>query len=133
MNSVPGRRKAAVWIAVTFLFGAGLGAVLGIAVERRGTASAATVQKPGTWRPNMVERFDQELHLTEAQRATVEQIVTGLQAQYKTIHEQINPQINEARQKARNQIREILTPEQKPKFEEFLKRLDEERKHKGHQ
>ena len=27
-----------------------------------------------------------------------------------------------------NQIRAILTPEQKPKFEEFLKRLDAEKK-----
>jgi Spy/CpxP family protein refolding chaperone len=35
--------------------------------------------------------------------------------------------IDAARQKGRDQIREILTPEQKPKFEEFLKRLDEAR------
>ena len=31
----------------------------------------------------------------------------------------------------RDQIRAILTPEQKPKFEEFLKNLDEQRKRSG--
>jgi Spy/CpxP family protein refolding chaperone len=36
--------------------------------------------------------------------------------------------MDQARQKGRDQIRAILTPEQKPKFEEFLRRLDEERK-----
>jgi Spy/CpxP family protein refolding chaperone len=36
--------------------------------------------------------------------------------------------MEQARQKGRDQIRAILTPEQKPKFEEFLKRMDEERK-----
>jgi len=51
-----------------------------------------------------------------------------VQAEYKAIHQSTDPQINEARQKGRERIREILTPEQKPKFEEFLIRLDEERK-----
>jgi Spy/CpxP family protein refolding chaperone len=32
------------------------------------------------------------------------------------------------RQQGRTRIRAILTPEQKPKFEEFMHNLDEERK-----
>jgi Spy/CpxP family protein refolding chaperone len=36
--------------------------------------------------------------------------------------------MDQQRQKSRDQIRALLTPEQKPKLEEFLKRLDEERK-----
>ncbi len=131
MNTTPAARKAAVWLAAVFLLGAGLGGVLGIAVSRHKTAAAASAGSERTHRARMLERLDQELHLTEAQKATLNQIVTGLQAQYKAIREQINPQIDVARQKARNQIREILTPEQKPKFEEFLKRLDEERRQRG--
>jgi len=37
-------------------------------------------------------------------------------------------QIAELRQKGRDEIRATLTPEQKPKFEEFLRKLDEARK-----
>ena len=40
-------------------------------------------------------------------------------------------QIEQVRQKGRDQIRAILTPEQKPKFEDFLRELDQKRKHGG--
>jgi Spy/CpxP family protein refolding chaperone len=42
--------------------------------------------------------------------------------------QQLETDMDQERQKSRDQIRAILTPEQKPKFEEFLKRLDEARK-----
>ncbi len=37
-------------------------------------------------------------------------------------------QSEQVRKQGREQIRAILTPEQRPKFEEFLRKLDEERK-----
>lgn len=131
MSMTPATRKAALWIAAVFLFGVALGGVLGYAFTRHRTALAAEGRTEQVRRAQMVERLDGELHLTAAQRQTLDQIMTGLQGQYKTIHEQIDPQINNARQKARSEIRTILTPEQKPKFEDFLKRLDEERKRNG--
>jgi hypothetical protein len=54
-----------------------------------------------------------------------------MEAQYKEIHRQTDPLIDQARQRGRNQIRAILAPEQLPKFEEFLRRIDEERKRNG--
>ena len=131
MSANPATRKAIAWLALVFLLGAGLGGVAGYALSRHGITSAAAPDTEAARRAHMVERFDQELHLTGAQRASLEQILTGLQAQYKSIHHQIDTQINDARQQARGQIREILTPEQKPQFEEFLKRLDEERKRRN--
>ena len=47
------------------------------------------------------------------------------------IHDQADLQLEQVRQKGRAQVRAILTPEQLPKFEEFLKRMDEERKRNG--
>jgi Spy/CpxP family protein refolding chaperone len=55
-------------------------------------------------------------------------ILTQVHSEYKAVKEQSEAQIDQARQKGRNQIRAILTPEQRPKFEEFLKKMDEERK-----
>ncbi len=46
----------------------------------------------------------------------------------KTIRDQSDAQLDQVRQKGRDQIRAILTPEQKPNFEEFLKKMDEEKK-----
>jgi len=40
----------------------------------------------------------------------------------------MEPQIDAIRQKNRDKIRALMTPEQKPKLEEFLRKLDDERK-----
>ena len=132
MNSTQARRKAAVWIALVFLLGGGLGVVAGISLGHHETASAAPADTPAARHAQILERFNQELQLSAAQRASLEVISKDLQAQFKVLHEQIKPQVNEARENARSRIREILTPEQKPKFEELLKRLDEERKSRGY-
>lgn len=132
MNSIQARRKAAVWVALVFLLGGGLGVVVGISLGHHESASAAPVNTPAARHAQILERFNQELQLSAAQRASLEAISKDLQAQFKTIREQTKPQMNEAREKARSRIREILTPEQKPKFEELLKRLDEERKSRGY-
>jgi Spy/CpxP family protein refolding chaperone len=44
---------------------------------------------------------------------------------------QMDAQLDQVRQKGRAQVRAILTPEQLPKFEEFLKRMDELHKRNG--
>jgi hypothetical protein len=41
----------------------------------------------------------------------------------------MDPQVEAVRQKARDKIRAVLSDDQKPKFEEFLGKLDDERKH----
>jgi len=79
-------------------------------------------------RAKRVEQLTQDLSLTSAQSQQLDGILSQLHAEYKSIHDQSDTQLNQTRQKGRDQIRAILTPEQKPKFEEFLKRMDEERK-----
>jgi len=108
MNGTSATRKAALWVGVVFLLGAALGGMLGYVFAHRVIAA-----------PDQQKQLDA--------------IITSVQAQYKAIHQSTDPQINEARLKGREQIRAILTPEQKPKFEEFLKRLDEERKRNAQQ
>jgi len=75
-----------------------------------------------------VEQLTQLLNLTSTQSQQVDVILMQKHAEAKAIHDQTDAQLEQAHQKGREQIRAILTPEQKPKFEEFLKRLDEERK-----
>jgi Spy/CpxP family protein refolding chaperone len=79
-------------------------------------------------RAQKVQRLTQELRLVPDQQRQLEAIIASVQAQYRAIRQSTEPQINEVRQKGRDQIRAFLTPEQKSKFEEFLRRLDEERK-----
>jgi Spy/CpxP family protein refolding chaperone len=79
-----------------------------------------------------VDQLTHDLNLSDAQRQQMDTLLSQIHAEYKTIHDQSNVQLSQrmdqARQKGRDQIRAILTPEQLPKFEEVLKRMDEERK-----
>ena len=133
MNGTSATRKAALWVGVVFLLGAALGGMLGYVFAHRVIAAAPPQMTEAEKRAQKVQRLTQELNLSPDQQKQLDAIMTSVQAQYKAIHQSTDPQINEARLKGREQIRAILTPEQKPKFEEFLKRLDEERKRNGQQ
>jgi Spy/CpxP family protein refolding chaperone len=133
MNESSAKRRAALWVAVVFVLGAALGGLFGYFYGHRSTVAAANppLSEPQR-RAQRVGQLTQELGLTSDQAQRLDSALSQLHAEYKSIRDQSNQQLNsqmdQARQKGRDQIRAILTPEQKPKFEEFLKRLDEERK-----
>jgi Spy/CpxP family protein refolding chaperone len=128
MSDMSVSRKAALWVGVVFLLGAALGGMVGYIFAHHTALAAPAQMTDAARRAQKVQHLTQELGLSSEQQKQLDVIMAGVQAQYKAIHQTTEPQINEARQKGREQIRAILTPEQKPKFEEFLKRLDEERK-----
>ena len=133
MNESSAKRRAALWVAVVFVLGAALGGMFGYFYGHRSIVAAANPPlSEAQRRAQRVEQLTQELGLTNDQKQQLDSALSQLHADYKSIHDQSNQQLNsrmdQARQKGRDQIRAILTPEQKPKFEEFLKRLDEERK-----
>lgn len=121
-------RKAYALVLVVFLLGIALGA-LGTYVAA-GRVWGARPEGHGRYdrRAHMVEQLTRELNLTADQQKQLDAILADMQAKYAVIHKQISPQTEQARQQGREQIRALLTPEQKPKFEEYMRRLDEERK-----
>jgi Spy/CpxP family protein refolding chaperone len=127
MNEATAKQRAAIWVAVVFLLGASLGGVVGYIFAHRSVSANAPMTAQQR-RAQKMETLTREANLTPDQRQQLEAILTQLHGEYKALHEQSDAQIDQARQKGRNQIRAILTPEQQPKFEEFLKRMDEERK-----
>ena len=128
MNEATPRQKAALWVGLVFLLGAALGGMLGYVFAHRSYAALAPALTDQAKKQQKVERLTQELNLSSDQRQQLDVIITDIQAQYKTIRKTIEPQIDEARQRGRERIRAILTPEQKPKFGAFLQKMDEERK-----
>jgi hypothetical protein len=69
-----------------------------------------------------------DFSLTTDQAKQLDAILMQWHGEVKTVHDQSDTQIELLRQKGRDQIRAILTPEQKPKFESFLQKMDAERK-----
>jgi hypothetical protein len=131
------RTKAAALALVlaVFLLGVAIGA-LGMYLERNHVLGATAQQQqdrnPAAVRARRVEQMTRELSLTPDQQQKLDAILAQTSAQYAAIHEQATkmtqPQMEQTREQGRNQIRAIRTSEQLPKFEDFLRRLAEERK-----
>ncbi|HKV64384.1 MAG TPA: hypothetical protein VJO16_20930 [Candidatus Acidoferrum sp.] len=131
MNPMSATWKAALWVGVVFLLGAALGGMVGYSYEHHLVSAAGTPLPEPMRRAQRVEELSKLLSLTSTQSQQVDGILLERHTEVKTIHDQTDAQIDQVRQKGRDQIRAILTPEQKPKFEDFLKGLDEKRKHGG--
>jgi len=130
-TSTTATRKAALWVGVVFLLGAALGGVLGYMFAHRAVSAANPPLSEPERRAKRVAEFTKELSLTPQQAEQLDAILMARHAETKTIRDQTEAQIEAVRQKGRAQVRAILTPEQLPKFEDFLKRLAEERKRNG--
>ena len=128
MNETTAKRKAALWVGAVFLLGAMLGGVLGFLFAHRPVNAANAPLSEPERRARRVAQLTQELALTPQQAQQLDGILLQRHTETKAIHDQLDAQMDQVREKGRAQVRTILTPEQLPKFETFLKRMDEERK-----
>jgi len=128
MSETPATKKAALWVAIVFLLGLAAGSMIGYGYAHRSVAAANAPLPEPVRRAHRVEQLTQELGLTSDQAKQVDAILLQRHTEVRAIRDNSDAQVEQQRQKGREQIRAILAPEQKPKFEEFLRKLDEERK-----
>ena len=131
MSEMSATRKAALWVGVVFLLGTALGGTLGYSYAHRLVSAGSTPLPEPVRRAQRVEQLTQLLALTSAQSQQVDAILLQRHTESKAIHDQTDAQLAQVHGKGRDQIRAILTPEQKPRFEEFLKNLDQQKKRNG--
>lgn len=127
MEKTKARGEAAILIAVVFLLGALLGAVATHVWGERvwGHQDTHTAgMKPVN---QVVAEFTRELQLTPDQQTQVAAIIDDTHAQWKALYAPVDAQKEQIRQQSRARIRALLTPEQQPKFDAFVQRLDEQR------
>jgi LTXXQ motif family protein len=136
--------KAIGLVVVVFVLGIALGGVGTHLWEVRVLASQQ--------HPDFVKQLKSELQLSPEQASKVDAILNDDHSKFHALdtqrhaewdskydaldkqrHAEWDPRYDQVRQQGRDSIRAILTPDQKVKFEAFLKRLDEERqKQQGH-
>ncbi|HEY2351441.1 MAG TPA: hypothetical protein VGH83_02945 [Candidatus Acidoferrum sp.] len=125
-------QKAALWVGLVFLLGVALGGLGGyVFAHQKYAVTNAAVATPTTdsaRRAQKIQDLTRLANLTPEQSQQVDGIIADIQAQMKVVRKTTDPQVNEIRQKGRERIRAILTADQRPKFEEFISKLDEERK-----
>jgi len=128
MQSNPINRKAIALIVIVFLLGIAIGAVGHSLADRRVFGAGV---RPAGGPPGLVPRMTHELDLSADQQQKLTQILTDMKARFDAVHQQMNPQFEQIRNEGHDQIRQLLTPDQRPKFETFLQQLTEERKRRN--
>ena len=129
MNSET-RQKARLWLGLVFILGAAIGGVFGYSFAHRSyaaTQAPATLSEPER-RAKRVAEMTKEVGLTPEQSTQLDQIIHQAHDEMRTIHEKSDADVDVVRQRAREQMRSLLTPEQRPKFEAMIQRMDQERK-----
>ena len=124
-------RRARLWLAVVFLVGAAIGVVFGYSFGHRSYAATVTSPTPMSEperRAKRVAEMTKEIGLTSDQTAKMDEIIRGAHQEMKGIRDGAEKNVDVVREKARNEMRGMLTEEQKPKFEAMVQRMDEERK-----
>lgn len=102
-------------IIVSLLIGLVIGAALGRWAHWRNS---------GRWDDQkrysrMVERFSRELNLTPEQKEKVAAILEAKRQKMQTLRAEIRPKYEELRQSTKAEIRKLLIPEQREKFEKL--------------
>jgi Spy/CpxP family protein refolding chaperone len=123
MENTKPSREAALLVIVVFL----LGAVLGGLATHVWSIHASTSSIPHG-PDQLIDQLSHQLQLSPYQLKQVTDIVDQTHSQVRAIYAPLDAQREQIRQQARERIRAVLTPDQKVKFEDFLRHLDEERK-----
>ncbi len=124
------RQKAGLWLAVVFALGLAIGAVFGYNFAHKSFAAGrppAAMSEPER-RAARVAEITKELRLTPEQTQKVDSVLHQAHDDMRVIREKSDADMDAIRQKARSEMRTFLTSEQLPKFEDFVKKLDEQRK-----
>lgn len=125
MDTSQGSRKAILLVFLVFVLGIALGSVGTYVVTTR--VQAARPQAAHN-QANTMAIFTSHLNLTPEQQKQIVTILNDTRARYAEIHTQADPEYEKVRHEGRERIRQVLTPEQKPKFEDLLQRMDAERR-----
>jgi Spy/CpxP family protein refolding chaperone len=126
MDSNQGSRKALLLVFVLFVLGVALGSVGTYVVTMR--VQAARPQATLAHNPaRTMAMYTRDLNLSTEQQGQIQAILNDTRSRYAGLHEKLDPEYEQVRQQGRDRIRQILTPEHRPKFEDLLRQIDEDR------
>ena len=117
-------RKAGVLVAVVFVLGILLGGTGTHYWEARAMGNRSTL--PPT-HAEVLHQLHTQLSLTPDQQTQIDAIVEDTHQKLHALWVEQKPQYDSYRADGRKRIRALLNPDQQPKYDAFVKHLDEER------
>jgi len=129
MATTKAKREAAALFCVVFLLGMLLGG-LGVHLwgERVWGSTKQIDMSTKPTREQAIAECSRELQLTPDQTKQMVAIIDDTRAKWAALYSPLDAQKEQIRQDGRAHIRAILTPEQQVRFDDFMHRVDEQRK-----
>jgi len=121
------RREAALLVFIVFALGLLLGGVGSHLWDERVLGQSQQVNTKPT-RQQVLDDLTERLQLTPDQQKQVGAAIDDTRTKWQALYAPLDAPREEIRQQGRASIRAVLTPEQQTKFDDFLKRLDDQRK-----
>lgn len=127
MENTKARLEAAALFLVVFVLGVVFG-VVGDHVWSQRVSGEQTAVNTKPTRDQVMEDLTQRLQLTPDQQKQIGVAIDDTRAKWQALYAPLDAPREQIRQEGRAKIRATLTPDQQVKFDDFLKRLDEQRK-----
>ncbi|MDA2913708.1 hypothetical protein MYX77_07085 [Acidobacteriia bacterium AH_259_A11_L15] len=116
-----GSRRAVVYLLLVFLLGFAGGGLASYWAAKAGwfhRFGAGGERGPLKW-------LTRELDLTPEQQEQLKPILDKTGQEYFLLYEKVRPEFEQVRQQTREKIRALLTPEQRARFEELVREMEE--------
>src|ERR1700722_6973850 len=122
------RSEAAALVFTVFLLGTLLGGVGGHLWDERVLGEQSPPAKTERTREQVVNNLTKELQLTADQQKQFGAIIDDTRSRWQALYTPLDATKEQIREEGHAKMRAILTPDQQLKFDDFLRRLDEQRK-----
>jgi Spy/CpxP family protein refolding chaperone len=122
------KTKYKILVALTLFVVFGLGVTAGVLGQRYATHKAKSRVEAGRPHPPSIESWAKDLGLTQAQQDKVREIFKQNEERMKAFRADNRSRLGELRKRLSEEIDAVLTPEQKGKNDEMIRRFAEWRK-----
>ena len=127
------KTKYKLLVALTLLVVFGLGVAAGILGERYVVHNAERRAAAARPHPPSPESWAKELGLTQEQQDKIHEIFKRNEERMKAYRTESRGRLGELRKMLRDEINAVLTPEQRQKNDEMIRRFEERRKKEAEQ
>jgi Spy/CpxP family protein refolding chaperone len=86
-----------------------------------GGAAKPALMTPGNMRIEFLRRVERDLDVSAQQRDQIDKILTASQERTKKLMEPVTPKLREEMQATRDAVRDVLTSDQRQRFDELVK------------
>ncbi|MGH9482338.1 MAG: hypothetical protein ACRD1L_09625 [Terriglobales bacterium] len=119
-------RRAAVYLGLIFVSGLLLGGTLMNLAEHYWLHVHSANEYDIRQHRLIAAKMSHRLHLDPRQQQAVDQVLQQTVGQYQQLELKLAPQFDQLRQTDRNELRAVLTPEQRQEFDRIVSEVDAE-------